>query len=225
MDDFGLLAASWSNLASHVVGKGEGVLRVLVLGVERLDTVDEDHVLVPTKHRYELLGPVPIDLAFACNVVGHLGQNLLIEVYEMVERALADVQSAQRWQEVVADEEAEEDEVVDDSLQVEAHPHLGREGPVLEKEVLAQNRNMYQLQVRRTRYVDALHSSLLRLLDDVLFSDDQEVRLVRDQRKHDQVCVRAVEAVSRVGIVAWLLLEVSNEVHHFVLAFAGHARV
>jgi hypothetical protein len=84
---------------------------------------------------------------------------------------------------------------------------------------------VYQLQVGRPRYVDALNASLLRFPDDVLFSDDHEVRLVRDQRKHDQVGVRSVEAVSRVGIVAWLLLLVSNEVHHFVLAFAGHTCV
>ena len=56
----------------------------------------------------------------------------------MVERALTDIQCRQRRQKVVAYKEAKEHEVVYDSLQVEAHPHLISDDSVLKQEILSQ---------------------------------------------------------------------------------------
>ena len=54
---------------------------------------------------------------------------------------------------------------------------------------------------------------------------DVEVGLVRGQTQHDQVRIRTVDAVARVGIEAWLGALRPNEVQNFVLAFTWHESV
>jgi hypothetical protein len=49
-----------------------------------------------------------------------------------------------------------------------------------------------------------------------------EVRLVRDQRQHDQVRVKAVQAVPLVGLVGGLALLPADVLHDLVLALARH---
>lgn len=59
----------------------------------------------------------------------------------------------------------------------------------------------------------------------MLLSDDHEVRLMGQEREHDQVSVGPVKAVARIWVVPWLRLGLPDEVHHLVLAFTWDARV
>jgi hypothetical protein len=93
---------------------------------------------MPAQHLYRGLSMVPVDLASLSDLVGHRGEDLLVEVDERVQGALQDVQGRERGQEVVTDEKAEEHEVFCHTLQVKAHTHLGRQGGVLQLELLPQ---------------------------------------------------------------------------------------
>jgi len=70
-----------------------------------------------------------------------------------------------------------------------------------------------------------LHPTLLHPFDDMFFPDDGEVRLVCDQREHDQVSVCPVEAVPGVGVIVFLELQLSDVIHHLVLALSWHRPV
>ena len=72
----------------------------------------------------EWLSSVPEYLTVFCDVVSHLRETLLIKVYKVVERAFTDIQSTQRRQEIVTNEEAEEDEIINNPLNIKAHFHL-----------------------------------------------------------------------------------------------------
>ena len=63
---------------------------------------------------------------------------------------------------------------------------------------------MYQLKVRCLGQLQPLYAAVLLLLNNVLLPNDGEVRLVSQKRKHDEVGVRSVEAVSRVRVVGIL---------------------
>ena len=52
----------------------------------------------------------------------------------------------------------------------------------------------------------------------VHLSQDGKVRLVRGKRKHDEICVQAIQAVLGVWVPAWT----ANVTHDFVLSLAGH---
>ena len=59
----------------------------------------------------------------------------------------------------------------------------------------------------------------------MLLTDDHEVWLVGEQRQHDEIGVRAIEAMAGVWVVVWGDLKVSDIVHHLVLSLAGNARI
>ena len=84
---------------------------------------------------------------------------------------------------------------------------------------------MDQLKVGGALDVDSLNATVLALPDHVLLADDVKVWLMREQRQHDQIGVRTVEAVARVRIVVGLGPSVSDEVKHLVLALSGNGRV
>ena len=54
----------------------------------------------------------------------------------------------------------------------------------------------------------------------MLLTDDHEVRLVSEQRQHDKIGIRPIEAVAGIWIVVRLDLKVPDIVHHFVLSLS-----
>ena len=57
------------------------------------------------------------------------------------------------------------------------------------------------------------------------FANYHEVRLVRHQRQHDQICVRSVKTMASVGVILRACFERADQVHHFVLTLSWHWRV
>ena len=191
--------------------------------VNRVHATLEDLLLVRAEQLNELFSAVPVDRSRLGDIVSHRGQEILVELNQMVETAFGDIERAQTRQEIIADEEAEEDEVVDDSLYVKSEPQLAVQLLVLQHHVLSQQRDVNQLEVICAAELDALDAArCLVALDDVLLANDREVRLVRQQAEHDQVSVRAVEAMPRVRVVSRPLSQLSDIVEHLVFSFAGH---
>jgi hypothetical protein len=89
-----------------------------------VDTILEDIVLVLSQQPNERLSSVPVDCAWLRDVVLHLGETLLVEVDQFIERAFCDVQRAQGGQKVISNEETEEHEVIDDALEVKLDLHF-----------------------------------------------------------------------------------------------------
>ena len=72
---------------------------------------------------------------------------------------------------------------------------------------------MNQLEVVSLRELNTLHATLLLATpDNMLFTYDGEMRLMREEAEHDQVCIRPVETVSSVGIIAFTVAQLANKV-------------
>ena len=56
----------------------------------------------------------------------------------------------------------------------------------------------------------------------VHLSQDGKVRLVRGKRKHDQICIQAIQTVLGVRVPAWTVALLTDVAHHFVLSFPWH---
>lgn len=96
-------------------------------------------MLVLAQQLDEGLRPVPEDLALLGDVVAHLGQAFLVEIYQVVQGALTDVQRREGRQEIISYEEAKEDEVINYSLEIELNFHLRGQRSILEQNVLSQH--------------------------------------------------------------------------------------
>ena len=96
----------------------------MVLLIKSLHSVDEHLMLMLTKDVNKWLSSIPKDLPLESYVVCHFWKTLFVEIYQMVERSLTNVQGGQTRQEIISNEEAEEDEIIDDSLDVKSHFHL-----------------------------------------------------------------------------------------------------
>ena len=108
--------------------------------------------------------------------------------------------------EVVTDEEAEEDKVVNHSLKV----HTCDGGEVL-LEVLPK--------LGEVEVTEFVHVGLEALVE--LVAQNAKVGLVGREAEADQIRIHAVDAVRRVGVVARLRAEAADVVHNLVLALAG----
>ena len=85
---------------------------------------------------------------------------------------------------------------------------------------------MYQLEIVRMGELHPLHASrCLVALDHVLLSYDREVRLVRQQTQHDQISVRAVEAMPGVRVVLRIFAQLADVVEHFMFALSWHRAI
>ena len=51
------------------------------------------------------------------------------------------------------------------------------------------------------------------------------MRLVCEQREHDEISIGAIEAMASIWVVVRLQLQISNVIHHLVLAFDWYAGV
>ena len=127
--------------------------------VNRVHATLEDLLLVRAEQLNELFSAVPVDRSRLGDIVSHRGQEILVELNQMVETAFSDIERAQTRQEIIADEEAEEDEVVDDSLYVKSEPQLAVQLLVLQHHVLSQQRDVNQLEVICAAELDALDAA------------------------------------------------------------------
>jgi hypothetical protein len=145
-------------------------------------------------------------------------------------------------QEIVTDEEAQEDEVVDDLLEVE----LERDVDVLEfkVQVLSDHRDFNVLELDECAslpsiwIIDNVGSTLMSVVTLLFallalfvflllqrFSENVKVRFMRAESQHDQICISTVDAVGGVGVVAFLSSLRSDEVKDFVLTFSWNESV
>lgn len=140
-------------------------------------------------------------------------------------------------QEIISNEEAQEDEIVNDPFEVEGERNL--DVFELEIQVLAQHCYFDELklhllglllllrvlQIFRTTLLSEVASLLapsapfVLVLQDGL-SQDEEMRLVSAQSQHDQVGICSINAVGNVWIIILLSSLASDEIKNFVLAFA-----
>jgi hypothetical protein len=81
-----------------------------------IDTATENFLLVLGQKPNEWLSAIPVNDSVVGDVVGHLGKTLLVEVNEFVKTAFADVESGERRQEIISNEEAEKDKVVNNAF-------------------------------------------------------------------------------------------------------------
>lgn len=139
LDDLrSFLLGHLSDLVAKVLIESDQALGISVLLIKSIDSVDEYLMLVLSQERNERLSSIPIDLAFVGDVTCHFREQLFVEIDEMIKRSFTDIKRAQRGQEVVSNEEAEEDEVIDHAFQVKGYLHVSSQWLVLEQEVLSQ---------------------------------------------------------------------------------------
>lgn len=119
------------------------------------------------------------------NVVCHLRQTFLVEVNEFVKGAFSYVERTQSWNEIVAQEEAEEHKVINDPFQVEFDPHFQGNWLVLKHHVLPQETDVNELKVAGFRELESLDPSILLLFKYMLLPNNSKVRLVSQKGKHN----------------------------------------
>ena len=124
-------------------------------------------------------------------------------------------------QEVVSDEESHEDEIVDDTLHVECDTLVDlRIFQFLEfqLEIFAHNAKMHQIEVL---VFQLLALSFRLAAESDLLTQQREVRVMRQQPKHDQVGIQTVQTVTNVGVVVRLTLRLADVFHDLVFALTG----
>lgn len=127
------------------------------------------------------------------------------------------------WQEVVSHKEAQKHEVVDNSLQIEIKSSWELDVFELKVQVFSDDSYLHELELDSLRLLDfvrifeVLVATFMRQMAHlvassalfVLFlcdrlSQNEEVRLVGAQAKHDQIGVGPVDAVRSIRIIAHL---------------------
>ena len=162
--------------------------------------------------------PAPI----AGDVPAERGEQVAVRLEQRVQRALRDVQRGQRGQEIVPHEHAQQHEIVHDSLAVVPERQGVRHRPELLVQVLPQQPHVQQeesvvggvLQHLATRLASFAAAELDNL------AEQAKVRLVGDEREHDEVGVEAVEAVGLVRVPPGFAARPADVLHDLVLALA-----
>mmetsp|Transcript_5546 Transcript_5546/g.17558 ORF Transcript_5546/g.17558 Transcript_5546/m.17558 type:complete len:400 (-) Transcript_5546:30-1229(-) len=196
--------------------------------------------LVDAQRAQEQLEAREVDVVLIREVAAHLREELAVRHHHQVQRAVDDVEVRQVRQEVVADEHADEDKVVDDALQVKVvapvgveHRHrrrrrriAGRQEarPELQLEHLAQEAHLEEFEVVALVVQRVLWLAVAaRVAHRRLLAQKAELWLVRHEREHDEIGVEAIKAMLQVLELRELLgLLAPDKVHHLVLALAGH---
>jgi hypothetical protein len=86
-----------------------------------------------------------------------LGQDAFIDLKQSIQRPLVDVQAGQVGQKVVADKDVDQDKVVDDALEVVLERERRLERAELVVEVLAEEREVHQVEILVLEAVSAHH--------------------------------------------------------------------
>ena len=170
---------------------------------------------------------------------------LLVHSEYVVERALIDIKRRKRRKKVVSYEHAQEDKVVDDALLI--HHEIGaavcnlatrrrclgsricrlrgkKALRVLFRKIVAQKANLQEHEGVFGRVLEHLSRRLSAVAsgEGYHLAQQHEVRLVRSQGKHDEVCVESVHAVPNVRRVVAVRAFGADVLHDFVLTLAGH---
>mmetsp|Transcript_25992 Transcript_25992/g.77430 ORF Transcript_25992/g.77430 Transcript_25992/m.77430 type:complete len:692 (+) Transcript_25992:87-2162(+) len=160
----------------------------------------EDLVLVRRNLAQQHLRARQVHSPCVGEVPAKLRHQPLVREDQHVDRAVADLEGGDVRQEVVADEEAEKDKIVDHALEVKAARHGAKQVLVraakLLAQVLAEHPDLQHLQLWRADH-GAVGARLLllglRLAVQHHLAQDGEVRLVRRQGEHDQIRVQPVD--------------------------------
>ena len=201
-----------------------GALSVLALHVG--GSFREDVRFQSAHHDQDALQPVRHErpAAFVAGDVPAEGrEEVAVGLEQDVQGALRDVQRGQRRQEIVTDEHAQENKVIHDAFAVVLERQDIRDGHELLVQVLPQERDVEEeepvvggvLQHLPRR----LPSFAAAKLDNL--AQEAKVRLVRDQREHDEIGVEAVEAVRLVRVPSGLAPRPPDVFHDLVLALAA----
>lgn len=91
---------------------------------DRVDAPLEHCFLMIAEKFNEFLSPIPMNSSRLRDVISHRWQEVLVKLDQMVQTALCNIQCTQTGQEIVSNEEAEENEVVDDSLDIKPELEL-----------------------------------------------------------------------------------------------------
>mmetsp|Transcript_1584 Transcript_1584/g.3779 ORF Transcript_1584/g.3779 Transcript_1584/m.3779 type:complete len:244 (-) Transcript_1584:563-1294(-) len=179
------------------------------------------------------------------DVIAQSGEDALVNIEEKVERTDANVKAGQMRQEIIADEEAQEHNVIDQPF--ERYLPKRHVGTALELvgQIFAQYRHgqslqrlaliLQQLHGRGSRFLVQLTLSVgeasflpppLCLLltlptKDHLLPQDVEMSLVRGESEHDQIGVQAMKDVDDVGIVVRLRSLQTDVGHNLMLPLTG----
>jgi hypothetical protein len=62
-------------------------------------------------------------------------------------------------------------------------------------------------------------------LEEDIFTEDLEIRLMGRKREHDQIGVKTVNDMTRVGIVLWVRALSPDPIHDLVLSLSGYRGV
>ncbi|KAK1239567.1 hypothetical protein MKX07_001021 [Trichoderma sp. CBMAI-0711] len=168
-----------------------------------------------------------------------------------VDSVFANFQSWQVRQEVITDEAAHEDPIVNGPLQIKPEGKVGN--GQLNGEILPQNRDVQPnkglqgglhglgLLIALGHIVGLcgsatvvclvpflateLTSPILAFVEEDIFAQNSEVRFVRGESQHDEIGIQAIDDVAGVGIVVWGGALGSDEGHDFMFTFARHGSI
>ena len=79
---------------------------------------------------------------------------------------------------------------------------------------------MNELEICCSSYVDSLNTTLFGFSNDMLFTNDHEMRFMSQKTEHDKISIGSKEAMPSVWIVIWTHLDISNIVHHFMFTLS-----
>ncbi|KAA8618038.1 5-3 exoribonuclease 1 [Pyrenophora tritici-repentis] len=124
------------------------------------------------------------------------------------------------WKEIVTNKESHENEIVNDTLHIKWKAKSARLFQFLELEfqIFSNNAEMHEIEVLMLQLFGL---GLALAAKCHLFSQQTEVGVMAEQTQHDQVGIKAVQAVATVRVVPRLRLRLTDVLHYLVLALSG----
>mmetsp|Transcript_72871 Transcript_72871/g.173594 ORF Transcript_72871/g.173594 Transcript_72871/m.173594 type:complete len:321 (-) Transcript_72871:17-979(-) len=124
-------------------------------------------------------------------------------------------------QEVVANQHAEKNEIIDQALDIEGEG--GRNVLCkLQGHVLSQGRDVQQLEPVWMKHHALLQRQVSALAKDHFFTEQRKVGLMCSQRQHDQIRIQTIHTMPYIRVIVWLGFATSNVVDNFVLTLSRH---
>ena len=181
-----------------------------------------------------------VDLAILGDVASHKWQDPFVDIEKTIDATLPNPEPGQLRDEVIADEEAEEDKIIDDPFEVvlEWKPTVHE----LVVQIFSVHTQFYELKLDGEvllgqvifflRWTCVLGESIelvLQGLELVRWNDqlpeDVEVWLVSREPEEEQVGISTIDAMSGVGVVILTGSLLSEELQDLVFSFTRNARV
>ncbi len=208
----------------------------------------EDRVLLLGEAAEDVLCTLEIHMAVLGHISTHHREVVFPDGHESLDAVLPDFESRQVRQEVVSDEEAHEDPVVDGALKIPLEGEIGN--VQLNGKVLTEDRHMEPdeglqgmgivLLAKVAALLFCLTSAVslfvallaaesahpgLAILEEHILTKNAEVRLVGGKTKHDEIGVQPVDDVPGVGVMLGRVALRAHEVHDLVLTLAGNGGI